>query len=35
MKDDPDIYFIDDDEKIEVNFTQFNGNIKVKIRSGG
>ena len=34
-KDDPDIYFIDDDEKIEVKCTQFNGHGAATKWSGG
>ena len=34
-KDDPDIYFIDDDEKIEVKCTQYNGNGAATKWSGG
>ena len=34
-KDDPDIYFIDDDEKIEVKCTQFNGHGASTKWSGG
>ena len=34
-RDDPDIYFIDDDEKIEVKCTQFNGHGAATKWSGG